>query len=139
MTVDEARPPYRNEVLLVGRVSMPATRRQLPSGDVVLGVRVIVERDRHARPERAARVDAIDCAAWSRPCQEVIEGCRAGDMVEIVGALRRRFRRTEAGPTSRYEVEVHAARLLATAAESSSREPSAHTSAPTRTPPSTAP
>jgi len=41
---------------------------------------------------------------------------RAGDIIEIDGALRRRFWRTPGGPVSRYEVEVRKARRLTAAA-----------------------
>ena len=60
-----------------------------------------------------ARIDAIDCVAWRQDCQQAIDSWARGDMVEIAGALRRRFRRGDAGPISRYEVEVETARLLA--------------------------
>ena len=106
-------PPHRNEVLLVGRVAAPAVRRDLPSGAVVVSVRVVVERDPLTLRERSARVDAIDCASWVATCHAAMEEWRAGDVVEVAGTLRRRFRRSEAGPISRYEVEADRVRLLA--------------------------
>jgi single-strand DNA-binding protein len=45
----------------------------------------------------------------------------AGDLVEVEGALRRRFSRGAATTTSRYEVEVSSARRHA---RSASRSPS---------------
>ncbi|WP_020577478.1 OB-fold nucleic acid binding domain-containing protein [Actinopolymorpha alba] len=103
---------HRNEVLLVGRLSTRAIRRELPSGDVVVGVRVVVERDPNSLRGRVARVDTIECVAWSPECQQTMHDWQPGDVVEISGALRRRFRRTDAGPASRYEVEVERVRRL---------------------------
>lgn len=103
---------HRNEVFLVGRVSMCATRRELPSGDVVSGVRIVVERDPQTLHGRAARIDAIDCVAWSDPWHDVLRCWELGDVVEVAGALRRRFRRTDSGTVSRYEVEVRCARRV---------------------------
>ncbi len=109
----EPSPAHRNEVLLVGRVSARASRRELPSGDVVVGVRVVVERNPETLRGRTARVDAIDCVAWSDGCHEALASWALGDVVEVGGSLRRRFRRTDGGPPiSRYEVEVEHARCL---------------------------
>jgi single-strand DNA-binding protein len=118
MTFDErSRTAHRNEVLLVGRVSMCANRRELPSGDVVSGVRIVVERDPDARHGRTARIDAIDCVAWSEQWHDVLKQWELGDVVEVAGALRRRFRRSDAGTVSRYEVEVQQARLISAMAD----------------------
>jgi single-strand DNA-binding protein len=91
---------------------MGAARRDLPSGTVVVGIRLVVERDPRTLRGRTARIDAIDCVAWDPACQSLIAGWSPGDVVEVAGALRRRFRRTESGPVSRYEVEVVEARLI---------------------------
>jgi single-strand DNA-binding protein len=42
-----------------------------------------------------------------------VSSWQAGDEVEVVGALRRRFFRTAGGPASRYEVEVRTASRVA--------------------------
>jgi single-strand DNA-binding protein len=124
MTLEERSPiAHRNEVHLVGRVSMCATPRELPSGDTVSGVRVVVERDPQTLHGRTTRIDAIDCVAWSDHWHDVLRCWQLGDVVEVVGALRRRFRRTDAGTVSRYEVEVQRARLLAMADDTGQRGP----------------
>ena len=113
LAVDRPTPAHRNEVRLIGRVSARATRRELPSGDIVVGARLVVERDARTLRGRAARVDAIDCVAWSEECHQAMESWQLGDVVEVAGALRRRFRRIDGGPPiSRYEVEVETGRLL---------------------------
>jgi single-strand DNA-binding protein len=109
-----------NDVALVGRVSAPAEERTLPSGDVLLTWRVIVDRPppRRAVPEgvRQSTVDVIDCVAWTGGVRRTAGAFDAGDVVRVEGSLRRRFWRGGAGGlASKYEVEVKAARRLAQA------------------------
>jgi single-strand DNA-binding protein len=105
-----------NEVTLVGRVSAPADEKTLPSGDVLLTWRVVVDRPspRRAAPEgtRLSTVDAIDCVAWPAGIRRTAAGFGAGDVVRVEGSLRRRFWRTPAGLQSKYEVEVAATKRL---------------------------
>lgn len=109
---------HRNEVLLVGRVAQTPLEVTLPSGDVVVTLRLVVERAADRDPGRPrAKVDTVDCAAWSLGLQQVVRGWAAGDTVEVGGALRRRFWRGAQGAGSRYEIEVSSARLLADADE----------------------
>jgi single-strand DNA-binding protein len=103
-----------NEVRLVGRLAAPAAELELPSGDVVCTFRVVVPR-----PEGSAsrqRVDALECAAWSARVRRSAMAWRAGDVVEVHGAVRRRFFRTGAGAASRVEVEVVGGRVIRRAA-----------------------
>lgn len=99
-----------NHVRLVGRVSAPATERLLPSGDALVGWRIVVARP--ARYPGRATVDTIDCAAWTASARRAALSLQEGDNVEVTGALRRRFWRGPAGPASRYEVEVATIRRL---------------------------
>lgn len=102
-----------NEVRLVGRLSAAPEERVLPSGDVVWVFRVVVPRpDGGGR----ARVDALECAAWSPRARRAVTSWRDGDVVEVEGAVRRRFFRTGAGAASRVEVEVSRARMVRRAA-----------------------
>ena len=108
----------RNEVILCGRVAIPADERNLPSGDTVLKTRIIVDRGAGRRGAPGAgrsrqRVDAIDCVAWTARVRQTIRRWRPGDRVFVRGAIRRRFYRTDRGPVSRVEVEVTEARRLA--------------------------
>jgi single-strand DNA-binding protein len=108
-----------NEVALVGRVSAPAEERTLPSGDVLLTWRLVVDRPPPRRPTpeggRVVTVDTIDCVAWTSGSRRAASGFSAGDVVRVHGALRRRFWQSGAGPASRYEVEVASAKRLARA------------------------
>jgi single-strand DNA-binding protein len=103
---------HRNEVLLTGRVSACPQVRELPSGDVLMTFRLIVDRDPPIAGKKPHRrqVDTIDCAVWTARAQRTVRSWQPDDVVEIHGALRRRFRRTPGGPISRVEVEVHKAR-----------------------------
>jgi single-strand DNA-binding protein len=108
-------PTTRNEVSLTGRVGARPEERALPSGDVVVSFRVVVERP-PPRRERGPTVDTIDCNAWLGKVRRTVLAWSPGDVVEVTGALRRRFWRAGAGAASRTEVEVLRARRLAKAA-----------------------
>ena len=106
-----------NEVALVGRVSAPAEERTLPSGDVLVTWRVVVDRPASKRPvltgSRPVTVDAIDCVAWASGTRRTAATFAPGDVVRVEGALRRRFWRAAGGGFgSRYEVEVAATKRL---------------------------
>ncbi|MGN6634441.1 MAG: single-stranded DNA-binding protein [Oryzihumus sp.] len=100
--------PAVNEVRLVGRVSGDPVSRDLPSGDTVVQLRVVVRRT--GTPRTGARtatlVDTVDVACWGKGVQRRASHLRDGDIVEVTGALRRRFWRSPGGAASRYEVEA---------------------------------
>lgn len=98
-------PDAHNEVLLRGRLSRDPEERVLPSGDVMWSFRVVVARV----PVRAGSrqtVDVIECAAWSARTRRSVATWRTGDVVELTGAIRRRFFRAAGAPASRVEVEM---------------------------------
>lgn len=95
-----------NDVRLVGRLSGDPAERTLPSGDVLVSFRVVVDRPRAARRDGAPTIDTVDCVAWRADARRTVGGCASGDVLEVSGALRRRFWRTGAGAASRTEVEV---------------------------------
>ena len=100
-----------NLVRLVGRLSQDPQQRTLPSGDELWTFRVVVPRTGPPVQARAT-VDALDCTAWSGRCRRTVSSWRAGDLVEVSGAVRRRFFNTGSGVVSRVEVEVAAAKLI---------------------------
>ena len=110
--VDADPDAYRNDVFLSGRVAAPADERELPSGDSLVTVRLIVDRDAATRKRSAQRVDTLDCVAWTARVQRTLRTWSEGDRVEVSGALRRRFFRGTAGPVSRVEVEIRKARRI---------------------------
>jgi single-strand DNA-binding protein len=105
-----------NEVKLVGKVSAAPQLRQLPSGDSIVSVRVVVKRKGPRPRPNAPTIDTIDCGAWTGRAKKTLEKFMPGDVVEVTGALRRRFQRIDGGAISRYEVEVAGARRLSRAA-----------------------
>ncbi|HEX6935350.1 MAG TPA: single-stranded DNA-binding protein [Actinomycetes bacterium] len=111
-------PDHANEVRLVGRLAAEAVRRDLPSGDSLVSFRLVVERpparrgDPAGRSSRSPTVDTLDCAAWRKDVQRVLARAAAGDVLEVHGALRRRFWRTGSGAASRSEVEAARVRRL---------------------------
>lgn len=106
----------RNEVVLVGRVSGEPEERELPSGDVLVAWRVVVDRPapRRAPPSGVRRptIDTLDCVAWTAAVRRVARGLTDGDVVAVEGALRRRFWRAGPAAASRTEVEVETVRRL---------------------------
>ena len=105
----------RNEVRLVGRVSQDPEERVLPSGDTVWTFRVVVPRKRAPGSPRQP-VDAIECAAWSARSRRSVSSWSADDVVEVVGALHRRFFRTGGAVASRVEVEMASGKVIRRAA-----------------------
>ena len=98
-----------NTVTLCGRVAAAPEPRDLPSGDLLLTFRLVI--DRPSTPgEHRRRVDTIDCAAWSARVQRSVRAWEEGDTVTVEGHLRRRFHRSGGGSVSRVEVEVVRAR-----------------------------
>lgn len=89
-----------NRVELAGRVSGDPQERELPSGDPLVTLRLVVTR------EGGGPVDTIDLACWSARARRTASRLVDGDRVTVDGQLRRRFFRTPGGPASRYEVEV---------------------------------
>ena len=88
----------RNDVVLRGRVSAPAEHRTLPSGDELVTFRLVVRR-----PEPRARgssVDVLTCDTYDRALQRRVAAWEAGDVVEVEGALQRRFWHTPNGRAS---------------------------------------
>jgi len=88
-----------NDCLLRGRVSAPATDRELPSGEHVVEFRLIV-----TRTEREG-VDTLDIAAWSGKSRRTALSLKAGEWVEISGSIRRRFWKGPTGLASRWQIE----------------------------------
>jgi single-strand DNA-binding protein len=122
-------PDNCNEVTLVGRVSGDPERRDLPSGDALVTLRVVVDRPPQKKAQKNApkkpqtgtqkdagtgatrgtakrAVDVIDVACWTKRTQRTAGGLEAGDGVRVEGALRRRFFAAGGGRASRYEVEA---------------------------------
>ena len=108
--------PSLNEVALVGRIAAEPVERTLPSGDVLLTWRVVVDRPPPRRPVpegvRVPVIDTLDCVAFAASVRRTARAFAAGDVVRVDGALRRRFWRAGAITSSRYEVEVGAVKRL---------------------------
>ena len=109
--------PGRNEVLLCGRLAAAAEERELPSGDRIVTLRVVVARSQAATRRRQpvegpkrATVDTIDVVCWTAATRRTALRLRADEVVEVEGALRRRFFGGPSGRQSRYEVEASAVR-----------------------------
>jgi single-strand DNA-binding protein len=100
----------RNDVVLRGRLSAPAEARTLPSGDTLVSFRLVVRRP---QPRvRGRTVDVLTCITYDRSLQRRVAAWQPGDLVEIEGALQRRFWRTGSGTASVCEVNCRRGRKV---------------------------
>jgi single-strand DNA-binding protein len=89
-----------NDLLLRGRVSAPATTKELPSGDKVVEFRLIV-----SRAEREG-VDTLDIAAWSAKMRKIALTLEGDEWIEVSGSIHRRFWQSPTGVASRWQIEA---------------------------------
>lgn len=117
-SAQQSEVPHRNDVVVVGRVTGVPRPRELPSGDEVTTWRMVVHRPPESRRAagRNPGYDVLDCAAWNARVRNSATRWQVGDVLELTGALRRRFWRTPGGVQSRCEVEVTSATRLVKAA-----------------------
>ncbi len=106
----ESEAPAVNEVRLVGRVSREPEERVLPSGDAMWTFRLVVARGAGARTRQS--VDTLDCVVWGGRVRSSVSSWSVDDVVEVAGAVRRRFFSTAGGPASRVEIEVSSGRII---------------------------
>ncbi len=100
----------RNDVVLRGRLSAQPELRPLPSGDTLLVLKLIVRRE-NPRP-RGPRTDVITCVSLQPALQRYAAAWTPDDVVEVEGALQRRFWRTPTGTAVAYEVNVRRGRKV---------------------------
>lgn len=108
MNATERDPELANWVYLRGRLAADPIDRDMPSGDVLTTFRMIVTRPANAR----GTVDTIECVADRPRPRRTLGRAHAGDELEVIGNLRRRFWRGPAGVTSRYSVAVESVKIL---------------------------
>ena len=104
--------PYVNDVALVGRLSDRPQVKTLPSGDLIMVWRLIVDRPAAERRTARKAVDTINCVAFDSRLFGPADEWRPGDVLELHGSLRRRF--WPGG--SRCEVVVRSGEVLVPAA-----------------------
>jgi single-strand DNA-binding protein len=105
-----------NQVRLRGRVSTPPQRRVLPSGTEIVTLRLSVAREPSPMATGSRQTtDWFDCSVWGGRLRRTVAGWREGDLVQVEGALRRRFYRAGGGTATRVEVEVLRGRVTARA------------------------
>jgi single-strand DNA-binding protein len=109
----------RNDVFLRGKLSAPAELRTLPSGDALVSFRLVVQR-----PEprtRGSGHDTLQCVTFDRALQRRAGLWQPGDVIEVEGALQRRFWRTPGGRQSVCEVNCRKGRKVPRSAASDAR------------------
>ncbi|WP_063909941.1 single-stranded DNA-binding protein [Herbidospora yilanensis] len=107
MSVDQvvSVPAHHNEVILVGRLSKAPESRLLPSGAQLIQWRLAVRRP--MPDHQKGRADAIECVTYDPVVRASLTGLTVDDVVEVQGALRRRWWRGG----SAFEVEARSVRL----------------------------
>lgn len=100
----------RNEVALEGRVSSLPIEKQLPSGDLVVEFRIVIDR-RESRGKKR-EVDTLDIAVWLARPRKSARLLKIDDWVAVEGAVRRRFWKAPSGLASRWQVEANQLRRL---------------------------
>ena len=100
----------RNDVVLRGRLSVPPELRPLPSGDTLLVLKLVVRREK-PRP-KGPRSDVITCVSLLPALQRYASAWATDDVVELEGALQRRFWRTPTGTAVAYEVTCRKGRRV---------------------------
>jgi single-strand DNA-binding protein len=103
MNTEDGFADWENNVALTARVTSEAEHLDLPSGDSLVKFRVVVPRH---KPVTKATVDTIDCVTFKPVVKRKASSLVVGDIVDISGAIRRRFWKSGAGVASRVEVEV---------------------------------
>lgn len=93
---------HRNEVVMVGRLAAAPVPRTLPSGDEVVSWRLVVERPAGSTPSS----DTVNCSAFGGRVRSQALSWEPGEVIEVSGALHRRFWRGQGGLQNRYEVDV---------------------------------
>ena len=102
-----------NEVRLTGRLAADPVLRELPSGDSVWNLRVVVDRPPPTGNQKPRqRVDSLECAVWSGRLKKQVKGWQEGDVVQVAGSLRRRFFRAGGATASRVEVELSQGKII---------------------------
>ncbi|WP_034383885.1 single-stranded DNA-binding protein [Herbidospora cretacea] len=107
MSVDQmvSAPAHHNEVILVGRLSKAPEARRLPSGTELIQWRLAVRRP--TPDNEKGRADAIECVTYDPIVRESLTDLTIDDVIEVQGALRRRWWRGG----SAFEVEARSVRL----------------------------
>ena len=95
----------RNEVSLEGRVSSLPFEKQLPSGDLVVEFRIVI--DRRGSRGKKREVDTLDIAVWLASPRRSARSLKIDDWVAVEGAVRRRFWKGPNGLASRWQVEAN--------------------------------
>ena len=116
----EADVEHHNEVYLVGKLSGEPIERELPSGDVLLAWRLVVQRAAADRGLSKTAHDTLPCFTMRAGVRRSVASWNAGDLVEVEGVLRRRFWRTPSGAeASKCEVEARSVKRLRRATKAS--------------------
>ncbi|MDQ4038538.1 MAG: single-stranded DNA-binding protein [Actinomycetota bacterium] len=102
-----------NDVHLIGRLAKAPVHKTLPSGDAAVDFLLAVRRP--PAVVRRQSTDSLQCTSLRPTVIKAAAGWNPGDVLEVQGALHRRFWRAGSGTSSVYEVEVRTVRRVSRA------------------------
>jgi len=111
----------RNDVVLRGRLSAAPELRPLPGGGTLLLFTLVVRRE-VTRP-RGPRAGTVTCVSYRPTLHRHAVAWTPEDVVEVEGALQRRFWRTPTGTAVAYEVNCRRGRKISRAAQRATDRP----------------
>ena len=108
-----------NDVHLIGRLAKEPVHKSLPSGDAAVDFVLTVRRP--PAVVRRQSTDSLACTSLRPVTIKAALGWAPGDVLEVHGALHRRFWRDGSQMRNVYEVEVRTARRVSRAPAAKSR------------------
>jgi len=102
-----------NDVHLIGRLAQEPVHKTMPSGDAAVDFRIAVRRP--PAVVRRQSTDSLQCTSFRPGPIKAAAGWAPGDVLEVHGALHRRFWRVGSEIRSVYEVEVRTVRRVSRA------------------------
>jgi len=78
-----------NHIVLMGRLVSDPTARFTNSGKQVSSFRIAVDRDRKG-PDGSRETDFVDCVAWGKTAEHVVQFFKKGSVAVVSGRLQMR-------------------------------------------------
>ncbi|PKL19547.1 MAG: single-stranded DNA-binding protein [Spirochaetae bacterium HGW-Spirochaetae-5] len=117
-----------NRVLIIGRLTRDPEMRYTPAGTAVCSFAVANSKTYSQNGEKKEQVSFIDCVAWAKLAEVIVEYCRKGYRVAIDGKLVQRRWQDDSGNTrSKLEVQVENIQLLQGKTGETQKQPAAET------------
>ena len=95
-----------NQITVMGRIVKDATLNRTESGASVTGFTVACDRD-HFNSDGSHITDFIDCTAWDKTAERVVNNFPKGTMCVVTGRLQsRKWRDRDGNNRTNWEIKV---------------------------------